>query len=216
MLDMRRREFISLLGGAAATWPLAARAQQPPAMLRVGVASVQSRTSPLYAAFLKGMAELGYEEGRSFSFEFVQAPNIEGYATAFQEIARRNVDILMATGPETNLKAAIAVAGTRPIVMIAVDFDPLARGYVASLARPGGNITGLFLEQIQLSVKRLELLKESFPKLSGATVFWDQVSADQWRALERAAATAKFSCQWNRISRAAIRLRAGACPGGAK
>jgi putative tryptophan/tyrosine transport system substrate-binding protein len=140
----------------------------------------------------EGLAELGYEEGRSFSFEFVQAPNIEGYATAFQEIARRNVDILMATGPETNLKAAIAVAGTRPIVMIAVDFDPLARGYVASLARPGGNITGLFLEQIQLSVKRLELLKESFPKLSGATVFWDQVSADQWRALERAAATAKF------------------------
>jgi putative ABC transport system substrate-binding protein len=188
---MKRREFIALLGGAVA-WPLTARALSPPAMLRVGAASTQPRTVPIYVAFLKGMAELGYEEGRNFKFEFVQAPNIEGYTTAFQEVARRNVDILMAGGPETNLKAAIAVAGTRPIVMIAVDFDPLARGYVASLARPGGNITGLFLEQVQLSVKRLELLKESFPKLSGATVFWDQVSADQWRALERAAATAKF------------------------
>jgi len=136
------------------------------------------------------MAELGYEEGRNFIFEFVQAPNTDGYAAAFQEVARRNVDILMATGPETNLKAAIAVAGTRPIVIVATDFDPLARGYVASLARPGGNITGLFVEQIQL--KRLQLLTESFPNLPGATVFWDQVSADQWRALERAAATTKF------------------------
>jgi putative ABC transport system substrate-binding protein len=172
--------------------PLAACAQQPAATLRVGAASVQPRTVPICAAFLKGMAELGYEEGRNFTFEFVQAPNTEGYAAAFQEVARRNVDVLMATGPEIDLKAAIAVAGGRPIVMIAVDFDPLARGYVASLARPGGNITGLFLEQVQLSVKRLQLLKDSFPNLPGATVFWDQVSADQWRALERAAATAKF------------------------
>ncbi len=188
---MRRREFIALLGVAGA-WPLAARAQQPPTKLRVGVASVQPRSAPIYAAFLKGMAELGYEEGKNFIFEFVQAPNTEGYAAPFQEVARRNVDILMATGPEIGLKAAIAAAGTRPIVMIAIDFDPLARGYVASLARPGGNITGLFVEQVQLSVKRLQLLTDAFPNLPGATVFWDQVSADQWRALERAAATRKF------------------------
>ncbi len=189
---MRRRDFIKVVAGSAVTRPLAARAQPPSRILRVGAASVQPRTVPIYVAFVKGMRELGYEEGRNFSFEFVQAPNIEGYATAFQEVARLNVDILLASGPEASLKAAIAVAGTRPIVMVAIDFDPLARGYVASLARPGGNITGLFVEQIQLSVKRLQLLTESFPNLSGATVFWDQVSGDQWRALERAAAAAKF------------------------
>src|ERR1043166_3859214 len=181
---MRRRNFIAGLASTTVAWPLAMRAQQAPAILRIGAAGAQPRTAPVYLAFLKGMAELGYEEGRNFVFELVQAPNTEGYAAAFQEVARRNVDILMATGPEASLKAAIAAAGTRPIVMIASDFDPLARGYVASLARPGGNITGLFLEQIQLSVKRLELLAQSFPSLLGATVFWDRVSADQWRRSE--------------------------------
>jgi ABC-type uncharacterized transport system substrate-binding protein len=189
---MRRRNFIAGLASTTAAWPFAARAQQKPTILRVGAASVQARTVPIYVAFLKGMAELGYEEGKNFIFEFELAPDIEGYAAAFQKLANRNIDIFLATGPETNLKAALAVAGTRPIVMIAVDFDPLARGYAASLARPGGNITGLFLEQLQLSVKRLQLLIESFPNLPGATVFWDQVSADQWRALEGAAATPKF------------------------
>jgi putative ABC transport system substrate-binding protein len=96
----------------------------------------------------------------------------------------------MATGPEENLRAAIAVAGARPIVMIAIDFDPFARGYVKSLARPGGNITGLFFQQLDLAVKRAQLLRDAFPALSGVTVFWDQVSADQWQALKRAASGA--------------------------
>ncbi len=183
---MRRREFIKVIAGSAAAWPLAVRAQQP-AILRVGATSVQPRTAPIYAAFEQGMAELGYDKSK-FIFEFVQAPNIEGYAAAFRELATRNVDVMLAGGPEANLKAAIPIAGTRPIVLIAIDFDPFARGYVKSLAQPGGNITGIFLEQLQLSVKRLEFLRDAFPNLSGATVFWDQVSADQWKALERGAA----------------------------
>jgi putative tryptophan/tyrosine transport system substrate-binding protein len=182
---VRRREFMALLGAAAAL-PLAARAQQPK-RLRVGAASVQSRTAPIYVAFVKRMAELGYEEGKNFTFEFVQAPNVAGYSAAFRDIADRGVDIMLATGPEADLKAAIAVAGTHPIVMIAVDFDPFARGYVKSLARPGGNITGVFFQQLDLGVKRAQLLKDAFPALSGATVFWDQVSADQWQALKKAA-----------------------------
>ena len=182
---MRRREFIALLGVAGA-WPLAARAQQPPTKLRVGVASVQPRSAPIYATFLKGMAELGYEEGKNFIFEFVQAPNTEGYAAPFQEVARRNVDILMATGPEIGLKAAIAAAGTRPIVMIAIDFDPLALGvYVASLARPGDNITGLFVEQVQLSVKRLQLLTDAFPSCQVRLCFgirYQPINGEHWSA----------------------------------
>jgi putative ABC transport system substrate-binding protein len=182
---MRRREFIAFVGSTAVAWPLAGHTQQR-APLRVGAAGVQSRSVPIYVAFVKRMAELGYEEGKNFIFEFVQAPNVSGYSAAFQEIANRGVDIMMATGPEEDLRAAIAAAGARPIVMIAVDFDPFVRGYVKSLARPGGNITGLFFQQPDLAVKRAQLLRDAFPALSGVTVFWDQVSADQWQALKRA------------------------------
>ena len=184
---MRRRDFIKVAAGSAITWPLVARAQQR-APLRVGAASVQSRSAPIYVAFANRMAELGYEEGRNFTFEFVQASNVSGYGAAFQEIANRGIDIMMATGPEENLRAAIAAAGPRPIVMIAIDFDPFVRGYVKSLARPSGNITGLFFQQLDLAVKRAQLLRDAFPALSGATVFWDQVSADQWQTLKRAGA----------------------------
>jgi putative ABC transport system substrate-binding protein len=187
---MRRREFIALVTSTALGWPLAARAEQRPARLRVGVAGVQSRSFEGYLAFEKRMAELGYQNGENFVFDFVQARSntLEGYGLAYRELASRNLDIIMASGPEFALKGAIEIAGTRPIVMIAIDFDPLALGYIESLARPGGNITGLFLEQPQLAAKRLQFLRDSFPSLSGATVFWDQISADQWRALERAAA----------------------------
>ena len=91
MFDMRRREFIRLLGGAAAAWPLAARAQLQPKMLRVGFVGMQPREFPLYANFLKRMAELGYQEGRNFTFDYIQTPNIEGYEKDYRELAARNL-----------------------------------------------------------------------------------------------------------------------------
>jgi putative ABC transport system substrate-binding protein len=185
---MKRREFITLLGGAAAAaWPLAAGAQQPPAILRVGAIGVQPRTTAIYVAFLQRMAELGYEEGKNFVLDYVQVPNIEGYERGYQELAGRNVDIFFASGPEMGLKSALAAAGTQPIVMVAVDYDPLARGYVTSLARPTGNLTGIFFQQIELTAKRLQLVKEAFPDLQAVIVFWDKISADQWRAAQSAA-----------------------------
>jgi putative tryptophan/tyrosine transport system substrate-binding protein len=184
---MRRREFITLLGGAAATWPFVARAQQPPAILRVGLVGVQPRTTAIYVAFLQRMAELGYEEGKNFVFDYVQVPNIEGYERGYQKLAGR-VDIFFASGPEMGLKSALAAAGTQPIVMVAVDYDPLARGYVTSLARPTGNLTGIFFQQIELTAKRLQLVKEAFPEVQAVPVFWDRISADQWRAAQSAAA----------------------------
>jgi putative ABC transport system substrate-binding protein len=188
---MRRREFISLIGGAsaAAAWPLAAGAQQLPRALRVGVVSFQPRTAPLWVAFEQRMAELGYEEGRNFFFDYVRIPNIDEYEAGYAELAARKVDIMAASGAEITLKAALKVAGTRPIVMVAVDYDPLARGYVTSLARPTGNVTGVFFQQIELTVKRLQLVKQAFPDLQAATVFWDRISADQWQAAQGAAAT---------------------------
>src|SRR5918998_4895648 len=182
---MRRRQFIAVVGAAA--WPLAVLGQQPPSLLRVGASSVQPRTTAIFVAFVERMAELGYEEGKNFSFEYVQAANVAGYEAAYRELASRKVDILLASGPEINLKSALATAGTRPIVMVAIDYDPLARGYVRNLARPGGNVTGIFIQQIELTEKRLQIVKEAFPDVPAIAVFWDEISADQWHAAENAA-----------------------------
>jgi putative ABC transport system substrate-binding protein len=182
-----RREFITLLGGTAATWPLAASAQQPMQMLRLGTVSVNPRSSPFYMAFEQRLAELGYEEGKNFAFEFVQipsmqTPNIAGYEAGVQDLIARQVHILFAGGAELGLKSALNVTNTLPIVIVATDYDPLACGYVTNLARPGGNVTGVFLQQIELTLKRLQVVKDAFPDMRAATVFWDRLSADQWFA----------------------------------
>ncbi len=90
---MKRRQFITLLGGAAAAWPLGARSQQQPKMLRVGFVGIQPREAPLYTTFLKRMAELGYQEGRNFAFDYIQTPDIEGYEKNYRELAVRKVDV---------------------------------------------------------------------------------------------------------------------------
>jgi hypothetical protein len=147
----KRRDFIALLGNAAIPpsllWPLAARGEAKPKMLRVGYVGVQSPDAPLYKAFRSRMAELGYQEGRNFSFEYLQTPDIEGYGPAYRELAARKVDVFLAVG-EPGLRAARAVAGPLPIALLAVDFDPMGKGYVASLLRPGGNVTGIVVQQI--------------------------------------------------------------------
>jgi putative tryptophan/tyrosine transport system substrate-binding protein len=89
---------------------------------------------------------------------------------------------LLAIGPEIGPKSALAATRTLPIVMIAIDYDPLARGYVTSLARPSGNVTGVVFQQIELAAKRIQLIKDGFSDRPAATMFWDQLSADQWEA----------------------------------
>ena len=187
---MKRREFITLLGGGAA-WPLAARAQTPPKMLRVGVVSlVNPRTATFWVAFDRRMRELGYVEGQNLTIDFVNLNSqIDRYGEATKEVVRRKPDIIIATGGERALMSAIAATDTLPIVMIAVDYDPFARGYVQNLARPGGTVTGVFFQQIELAMKRLQLMKEALPDVAAATVFWDDGSADQWRATQSAAET---------------------------
>src|SRR5512140_309059 len=143
MSGMRRREFITLLGGAAAGWPLAARAQQQPKMLRVGFVGMQPRGAPHYANFLKRMAQLGYQEGRNFTFDYIQTPNVEGYEKNDRELAARKVDVFRAAGNGPALRAALLAGEGRRIAFLAIDFGPLARGYVAGLSRPGGNVTGI-------------------------------------------------------------------------
>lgn len=144
---IERRKFLAtLLGGAAAAWPVGARAQQP-AMLRLGFVGIQPREAPVYINFLKRMAELGYQEGRNFTFDYIQTPDVEGYERNYRELAVRKVDVFLAVGNERALRAALLAAEGKPIVLLAIDFDPVARGYVASLSRPGSSVTGIFVRR---------------------------------------------------------------------
>jgi putative ABC transport system substrate-binding protein len=183
---MRRREFIGLAASAAAAWPLAGRAQQTSGMLRLGAADFSPRSLPSFAAFERRMAELGYREGKNITFDYVQTagPEKSAYETGYREVVERKADILLAPGPEICLKSALAASQTTPIVMLAITYDPFERGYVATLAKPGGRITGLFLRQIELTVKRLQFLKDALPEFYSAIVFFDSISVDQWKAAE--------------------------------
>src|SRR5437899_2285606 len=184
--QLKRREFITLLGGAAAVWPLAACAQQPK-MLRLDFVGIQPRDAPIYTNFLRRMAQLGYQEGRNFTFDYIQTPNVEGYEKTFHALAARKVDLFLAVGNEPALRAAIAAAGGKPIAFLAIDFDPQAKGYVASLSRPGGNVTGLFVCQIELAAKRVEIVREAFPRASTLGIVFDTTTREQRDAAAEAA-----------------------------
>jgi putative ABC transport system substrate-binding protein len=156
-------------------------------MLRVGYSGIMQRDAPHYAAFERRMSELGYQQGRNFAFEYSQAPNIEGYELTYHELAARKVDIILAAGNEP---AARAAAGATPIVFIALDFDPVEKGYVTSLSRPGNNSTGIFVSQLELAGKRVELLREAFPNAHRVGLLWDAASQEQ--ALAAAAVAGKL------------------------
>jgi putative ABC transport system substrate-binding protein len=163
----------------------------PPAqkVLRVGLLSLaHPRSVPWFTAFEHRLWELGYAEGHTMSMEFRNAEGqLERLPALAAELVQLPVDVLVAPGPEAVLQVALHATQTLPIVMVAVDYDPLALGYVAGLARPGGNITGMFLQQPELTGKRLEFLKEALPHLKQVAVVWDAVSADQFHAAQEAA-----------------------------
>ena len=175
------------LSGGAAALPGTVLAQSPDKMLRVGTANVQPRSAPQWVAFERRMAERGYVDGRNFNYDHVQIGNAEAWESVYREVVARKPDIVVAAGPEQSLKAAIAAAGTLPIVMAAVDYDPLARGYIAGLAKPGGNVSGVYFQNTELAAKHLQLVKDMSPGLTTVTVLWDQLSANYWAALLAAA-----------------------------
>jgi putative ABC transport system substrate-binding protein len=186
---MKRRTFLTGMAATAGATllPRRAGAQVVPAMLRVGSCAPFARAGRSATGFFQGfdarMRELGYVEGQNFTMDYIDLQGrIERYVDAMQQLVDRKADVIVALGPEAALKAALAVTRTIPIVMVAIDYDPVALGYVTSLARPTSNVTGLFLEQIELAAKRLQLVKDAFPAVGKATVFWDQLSADQWHA----------------------------------
>jgi putative tryptophan/tyrosine transport system substrate-binding protein len=184
--QMKRRDFITLVGGAVA-WPLAMPAQSQPKMLRVGFVGIQPREAPAYTNFLKRMAELGYQQGRNFAFDYIQTPDVEGYERNYRELAARKVDVFLAVGTERALRAALLAAESKPIVLLAIDFDPVARGYVASLSRPGGNVTGIFVRQLELAAKRVEIAREALPRATVLGIAFDTISSEQRDAAAEAA-----------------------------
>ncbi len=184
---MRRREFISLLGGAAA-WPLAARAQQAGKVPRIGLLSPfsHSDTALWHRAFLEGLRDLGWVEGKTILIEYRYA---EGRNDRLPELVadlvRLKVDIIV-TAVTNDALAAKDATREIPIVMVAAG-DPVATGIVESLARPGGNITGLSQMNPELIGKRLELLKEIVPELSSVAVLWnpeDPISILGWKEIQ--------------------------------
>jgi ABC-type uncharacterized transport system substrate-binding protein len=170
---MRRRTFITILGGAA-TWPLTARAQQPSAR-RVGVLSPlapSAAASPSFEIFRKTLLDHGYVEGRSISFEYRWADGNPARLAAFAaELVNLKVDVIFC-GPGTpTALAAQKASATIPIVFVGAG-DAVGAGLVASLARPGGNATGLVNQSQDIAGKQMEMLKEAVPNLSRMGVLW--------------------------------------------
>jgi ABC-type uncharacterized transport system substrate-binding protein len=189
---MRRREFITL-GGATAAWPLAARAQQP-AHYRVGHLAIAAPTDTPppppanWNAFVQGLREAGYVEGHNVAFEHRSAHDRpELFPKLAFELASLKVDAIFARGTWA-LTAAKNATRTIPIVGIDLEIDPVEAGLVVSIARPGGNITGLFLDLSELSGKHLQILKEIIPATSRVAVLGDSdINAPQLRELKRVA-----------------------------
>jgi putative ABC transport system substrate-binding protein len=165
-----RRKFLATLGAAAAVWPLAARAQQPGKTPRVGyIRAGTPRNDPFREEFARGMRDLGYVEGRNIAYEFRQyGDDVESIPSLISDLLRAKVDIIVVGGTAA-LRAAQTATQSIPIVMGAVS-GPLGVGLIAGLARPGGNTTGLSVLSTELTVKRLELLKEVMPQALGLEV----------------------------------------------
>jgi len=185
-----RRDFITLLGGAAA-WPMGARAQQPGKLPTIGFLGADaSAFSPWTAAFVAHLRELGWIENRNIAIEYRWSEGrTERYAEIAAEFVRLKVDVIVTVG--SAVPTVVQVTTAIPIVF-AVAIDPVGNGLVASLAKPGGNVTGLSLQAAHLAGKRLELLREVVPQLRRLAIIFNAGNAQpvlEMRETEAAART---------------------------
>jgi putative ABC transport system substrate-binding protein len=176
MLDVKRREFMALLGGAAAAWPFAARAQQPAQVRHIGVLAPlpegDSEGHARVAALRKGLQDLGWTEGRNIRIEYRSTGGDPERARVHAaELVTLKSEVIVASTVET-LSALQRETRTVPIVFMQIT-DPVGDGFVASLARPGGNITGFTLAEYGIGVKWLELLKQIAPGVTRAGLIYD-------------------------------------------
>jgi putative ABC transport system substrate-binding protein len=181
---VKRRDFITLLGGAAA-WPRAAYAQQSSNLPRVG--SIHTTRSENSDAFFQGLREAGYADGQNVLLESRFSEGELGPVDEFaRELVALNSSVIFASNPYA-IRAAMKATQTISIVGIDLEDDPVASGWAQNLARPGGNLTGVFLDLPELGGKQIELLKEAVPTLSRLAVLWDAtIGSVQFRATEMA------------------------------
>ena len=184
--EMPRRTFLAMVAGGLLAAPIAAEAEQT--LARVGfLASGSPRSVPLIADFEERLRELGYIEGRNLTIEFRSA---EGFVDRLPGLAAELVQLkahVILAHSVPAVRAVKAASSTIPIVTIATDYDPIAAGFIRGLGRPGGSVTGLFLRQVELTAKRLSLLKEALPGITRVAVLWDTFAADQLRTAEATA-----------------------------
>jgi putative ABC transport system substrate-binding protein len=192
---MRRRDFITLFSGGVVAWPFAARAQQNPEVPRVGFVypGPKAAAAPRIEAMLSGLRVSGYAAPTHVELVVRTAdgdPN--RIASLVEEIVAKKVNVIIANGPPV-LHVARSATQTIPIVAIDLETDPVASGLAASLARPGGNITGVFLDFPDFTAKWIEMLVESNPKLSRAAVLWDPITGPvQMESVKKAAGLLKI------------------------
>ena len=185
---MRRREFIAGIAGSAAAWPLAVRAPQSANVPRIGFLRLgpTSSNASRVKALRTGLRELGYVEGKNIAIEFRWAETVEQLSEFAAELVRMNVDIIFATS-STEVGTVQQLTKTIPIVF-ATHADPIGVGHVASLARPGGNITGLSMLMTELTAKALEVLKEIVPAATRFGVFFTPTAPSHVPLLQAAEA----------------------------
>jgi len=184
---IERRSFMAAMTGGLLAAPLAAQGQTAGKVYRVGILSTGNpRSAPIYQAFEQRLRELGYVEGQNLAIEFRHAEGkVDRLPGLAAELVRLNVNVIVAaTNPGT--RAAKGATTSIPIVMLAINYEPIALGYIASLARPGANITGLFFQHRELTAKRFGLFKEMLPTASRVAVLSDSETADQLQEMEAA------------------------------
>ena len=187
---MKRRDFITLFGGAAAGWPLAARAQQPRKIPIIGVLWPNPRMT--FEFMRQGLREHGYIEGQNIRFEFRWAErNLDQLPELARELVGIPVDVIVTLAPPAAVAARHATQ-TVPIVFVAVG-EPVASGLVVSLARPGANLTGTTRMLPEMSAKHVELLKAAVPSLSKLAVLWNPINTSHRPALQAIEAAALAS-----------------------
>jgi putative tryptophan/tyrosine transport system substrate-binding protein len=194
---MKRRDFIKLAGGIT-TWPLAAQAQDIGRVYRIGFfgpAQVSPPPIQMYRAFLAQMSELGFHEGKNLHVEFRTLEDTRGVSINADELVRARPDLIVVSGPAIALQSVVSKSEAIPIVVIAINFDPIAGGYVKSLSRPGGNITGVVFQQLELAQKQVELLTQAFPGRTRLTILFEAQSLDQLGPAERIAKSLNLQVQ---------------------
>jgi putative tryptophan/tyrosine transport system substrate-binding protein len=192
---MKRREFIAALGGAAVL-PFAAQAQKPDKVWRVGVLTTANpRSAPFFQAFEERLRDLGYVDGLNIAFDYRNAEGeLDRLPGLAAELVYLNVNIIV-TSTDLATRAAKAATGTIPIIMVAINYDPIALGFIDSIARPGGNITGLFFQHLELVSKRFGLFNEMLPNVQRVAILFDRIADDQLKQVQASNRLVGFELQ---------------------